>query len=186
MVAWKRTEGLFVYMNGVKKAESVTATISQPTDSTSNEITIGANSKQEKESFLLMYLAAIDVVKVFPDVQELLEFAPPIIKNSHILTFSSISKESVRNHLKLKIHGPVKENRGTFLFDGIHAFLHDTGEYAGKICCISDTVFDVCTYSMKYVSYSLQPSTEVIETTAKNCVVPVATSNLKLFLKTIW
>ena len=33
---------------------------------------------------------------------------------------------------------------------------------------------------------NLQPFTEIIETNAKNSVVPLATSNVKLFLMTIW
>ena len=32
----------------------------------------------------------------------------------------------------------------------------------------------------------LQPFTEIIETNAKNGLVPLATSNVKLFLETIW
>ena len=41
---------------------------------------------------------------------------------------------------------------------------------------IEINLFNMCSY--------LQSSAEIIETTAKNGVVPVATSNLKLFLNT--
>ena len=38
---------------------------------------------------------------------------------------------------------------------------------------------------MEYSGSFLQPLTEIIETNAKNRVVPLATSNVKLFLMTI-
>ena len=39
---------------------------------------------------------------------------------------------------------------------------------------------------MEYSASFLQPFTKIIETNAKNGVVPLVTSNAKLFLMTIW
>ena len=43
-----------------------------------------------------------------------------------------------------------------------------------------------CSQSLYTIYTALQSSIEIIETTAKNGVVPVAISNLKLFLRTTW
>ena len=54
----------------------------------------------------------------------------------------------------------------------------------GNISCPKYHPSHVCL--LPDIFRTLQSSTEIIETTAKNGVIPVATSNLKLFLKTIW
>ena len=39
---------------------------------------------------------------------------------------------------------------------------------------------------LEALSIDLQPFTEIIETNAETGLVPLATSNVKLFLETIW
>lgn len=130
MFGWKQSKGLYLYINGMKKGEDATPTQSTSPDVKSNDVIIGANRKQDVDSFMLMYIAAIDITPNFPDTKELLEFSPPVFKPDFVLTFSSLNGDSVRNYPNLKAHGTVRESRGVLQFDGVHAFLHDTGKFA--------------------------------------------------------
>lgn len=138
MFGWKQSKGLYLYINGMKKGEDATPTQSTSPDVKSNDVIIGANRKQDVDSFMLMYIAAIDITPNFPDTKELLEFSPPVFKPDFVLTFSSLNGDSVRNYPNLKAHGTVRESRGVLQFDGVHAFLHDTGKFAG---ILSDLLF---------------------------------------------
>lgn len=138
MFTWKREGGLSIYVDGIRKMGETGYIQTMGNKRVSENIVIGANQNKNSDSFLLMYLASIDLVSDLIDYKAALEFAPPIANIHYILTFSSIRKDYIENHLKMKIHGPVKENRGTLVFDGIHGFLHDSGEYAGTNFYYSD------------------------------------------------
>ena len=131
MFTWKRERGLSIYIDGIRKMGETSFILTMGNKQTADHIVIGADQNKEKKSFLLMYLASIDLISSIIDYKVALEYAPPIFNNHYILTFSSIKKDYIEDHLQMKVHGPVKENRGTLVFDGIHGFLHDTGEYSG-------------------------------------------------------
>lgn len=75
----------------------------------------------------------VEVGVGLPDMESLVDFGAPILKDDFLLTSSSVFEGSAFQR-RMKATDSVKDSRGTLLFDGVHAFLHDLGSYAGMVC----------------------------------------------------
>ncbi|XP_065658152.1 uncharacterized protein LOC136082662 [Hydra vulgaris] len=125
----KPLAGLLVYINGVKVAESLLPTLINTTYSLCAGIILGANINHDEESFLLMYLSAFDIMNTYVESKQLMDYAPPILKDNFIITFSSLDGDSLTNHPNIKVDGAVTENRGVLVLNGMQTFLYDTGDF---------------------------------------------------------
>lgn len=136
-VGWSEYKGLHLYMNGVRKAYNATpeygvasSTSNARTTATDEDMGISIGCSKNQSTFLIVYIMLVEVTSAMPDMQSMIEFAPPIFKNDFLLTSASAFGGSAFQR-RLKATDTVKESRGTLIFDGVHAFLHDLGSYAG-------------------------------------------------------
>lgn len=135
-VGWDQYKGLHLYMNGLRKAYKLTpnqeasSLKSARTSifSTKTGISIGCSKSQS--DFLVVYIMMVEVTVGLSGMQSMIEFAPPLFKNEFLLTSASAFGGSAFQR-RLKATDTVRESRGTLIFDGIHAFLHDLGSFAG-------------------------------------------------------
>ena len=70
-------------------------------------------------------------MNVYADNKQLIEYAAPVLKDTFVITFSTLNASALTNHPRIKVAGTVTENRGVLVFDGMQTYLYDTGEFNG-------------------------------------------------------
>ena len=131
-IGWEQFKGLHLYINGQRKVAAVVPFLlpTQDDDPTVPEKSISIGCFKNQSNFLPVYIMMVDVAVGLPDMQALIVFAPPIFRSEYLITAASVFDASLTQR-HLKATADVKESRGTIIFDGIHALLHDLGAFAG-------------------------------------------------------